>query len=446
MSHVHRRRRSGGGLFAAVIALACLAQFTGAPVAAAATPGISASEVKLGIVYPFGAAEARRRLGVATDPNVVDPKLVFQTLVDDQNSKGGVDGRKITPVFQVLDATGGPIPTQEQAMCTGLTQDNQVFAALIQPHTETLLRCFKDKNVATVGPSQQGGISNEDDTIFKSYPTYVSAGTMSLTTLARIFPDQLVKMGFLTKGSKVGVVAYETPAYTRALNQVLLPALAKQGFKDVQVAQMGQPVQRQADLAALTALEQGSVLRFKSAGVDKVIFFDSLGPGWQFMVAAEPQGYHPKYAEQSGDTATDLLRNAPAAQSVGAVGLSFYPNAAQGGDVATPLPLSESGTACINLLKSKGVATDNTVLPLCQQFNVFVAAMKNAGKNPTAKSFVKGYEKLGKFGSTVGMTLNFSKKNHAGAAGFRRIQYTDSCSCFQYNPTTEFPITTATGG
>jgi hypothetical protein len=423
------------------IATAAVTIFATPGVAASSAPGITANEIKLGVVYNFGTADAQRRLGITLTPNVVDLKQVWQIMIDDQNSKGGINGRMITPVFQTLDAsvTGAPIPTQEQAMCTALTQDTQVFAVTLVGHTDNIVQCLSRAGAATIG-SPAPPVNNEDDGVYKEFKHYVSAGTLSQTTLAKTYPKQLMKMGFLTKGSKVGVVSFDTPTYTRAAN-VLLSSLKKQGFRDVQLAQMGQPTFRAADAAAVISQEQGAVLRFKTAGIDRVIFLDSQIVSGQFMIAAEPQEYRPRYAISSNDGPVTLLRNVPPVQFNGTVGLSWYGISPTGtGDVSAPPPLTASATACESLLRSKGAFVDDSVLPLCQEFNVFAAAMKAAGKNPTVNKFVSGYESLGKFPSPTNMTLDFSKNSHAGVAALRWINWDSTQHTWVYTSPTEYPV------
>jgi hypothetical protein len=61
---------------------------------AAAAPGVSKDEIKLGVTYVD--LEAIRDV---TDINHGDYETTYKAVIDDLNKKGGVNGRKIVPVF-----------------------------------------------------------------------------------------------------------------------------------------------------------------------------------------------------------------------------------------------------------------------------------------------------------------------------------------------------------
>src|SRR3954463_6172180 len=91
-------------------------------VAWAATPGVSKDEIKLGVTY------------VDFEPikNIVDIshgdyEKTFSAVINDLNKKGGVDGRKVVPVYEKVNPLG-TAPAQE--VCVKLTEDEKVFAAV----------------------------------------------------------------------------------------------------------------------------------------------------------------------------------------------------------------------------------------------------------------------------------------------------------------------------
>ena len=84
--------------------------------------GVTPTSIKLGITY----------LDTSAIKNIVniDPgnfQVAYTALIDQINAKGGVNGRKIVPVFEPID----PIGTAPAATaCTTLTEDDKVFAVI----------------------------------------------------------------------------------------------------------------------------------------------------------------------------------------------------------------------------------------------------------------------------------------------------------------------------
>src|SRR6516165_2818396 len=56
-----------------------------------------------------------------------DQQQAFQIFVDDINAKGGINGRKIVPVYKTYCPINN---TTELTACTSLTEDDHVFAAI----------------------------------------------------------------------------------------------------------------------------------------------------------------------------------------------------------------------------------------------------------------------------------------------------------------------------
>ena len=91
-------------------------------VAWAATPGVSKDEIKLGVTYVDFAP-----IKDIVDISHGDYEKTYNAVIDDLNKKGGVNGRKIVPVFGKVNPLG-TAPAQE--VCLKLTEDQKVFAAV----------------------------------------------------------------------------------------------------------------------------------------------------------------------------------------------------------------------------------------------------------------------------------------------------------------------------
>lgn len=104
--------------------------------------GVTAEKIRVGVVWSD--LDELRDLGLV-DINYGDVPLVWQTLIDDVNRRGGVVGREIEMVFD----TYNPVFVESvEDMCIRLTQDEQVFAvigSLAGPAIEAIL-CFVEQN------------------------------------------------------------------------------------------------------------------------------------------------------------------------------------------------------------------------------------------------------------------------------------------------------------
>ena len=84
--------------------------------------GVTPTSIKLGITY-LDAAAVKNMVNI--DPG--NYQVAYTALIDQINAKGGINGRKIVPVFEPID----PIGTAPAATaCTALTEDDKVFAAI----------------------------------------------------------------------------------------------------------------------------------------------------------------------------------------------------------------------------------------------------------------------------------------------------------------------------
>src|SRR5262245_40868346 len=111
-------------LLVGVVVAGMLAMGTGVP-AGADDSAVTKDKIKLGVSYVDLAAV--RAAGINRDHG--DYEKAYNTVIDDLNAKGGVNGRKIEPVFEAIDPIGTD-PAQEA--CVKLTEDEKVFAVIGQ--------------------------------------------------------------------------------------------------------------------------------------------------------------------------------------------------------------------------------------------------------------------------------------------------------------------------
>ncbi|HLM19092.1 MAG TPA: ABC transporter substrate-binding protein [Acidimicrobiia bacterium] len=195
---------------ALVVALVSVLGVAG--VAWATAPGVSKDEIKLGVTYVDF-----EPIKDIVDISHGDYVKTFNAVIDDLNKKGGVDGRKLVPVYEKVNPLG-TAPAQE--VCLKLTEDDKVFAVVGFFILDAPL-CY----VAQHDTPILGGTMN---------PTYLKQATapwMTLDSGPEVTPRAIdaLAAGGAFKG-KVGVVAVAQEE-KNLLDAVVVPSLKRNGVK-----------------------------------------------------------------------------------------------------------------------------------------------------------------------------------------------------------------------
>ena len=128
-------------LLAITVVLGLLTVGVSAP-AAADDSAVTKDKIKIGVSYVDLAAV--RAAGIKRDHG--DYEKAFQTVIDDINAKGGVNGRTIVPVYAPINPIGTD-PAQQA--CVKLTEDEKVFAVIGQFQTDAPL-CYVEQHKTPV--------------------------------------------------------------------------------------------------------------------------------------------------------------------------------------------------------------------------------------------------------------------------------------------------------
>src|SRR4051812_22753237 len=106
-------------------------------------PGVTADAIKVGITYVD-----LKAIAAVTSINHGDYEANYRAVIDDINEHGGIDGRKIEPVFAPVN----PIGTQpaEQA-CVKLTADDEVFVVMGFFQTDAVVCPLESHDTAVLG-------------------------------------------------------------------------------------------------------------------------------------------------------------------------------------------------------------------------------------------------------------------------------------------------------
>jgi ABC-type branched-subunit amino acid transport system substrate-binding protein len=364
-------------LIGSCIALAMLVASVGvasASTRAGSTPGVTKDEVKIGVTY-IDFSELRD----IVDIDHGDYEAAYNAVIDDLNKKGGINGRKVVPVFAPVNPVG-TVPSQEA--CIKLTEDEQVFAAVGFFNQDAPLCYLEQHDTPVVG----GNMTEEYLARAKAPWFSAESGDGTVEKVVQAF----IEDGAF-KNKKVGVVT--AVQEQGLLDDTVLPILKKNKIKNASAI---------IDVAAddVTAGEQQAGViaeRFREDGVDTVLV---VGNAIQlFATALGKTDYRPQLLATNQNTYLGYLGNPGHDKGVledsitGGVAVEFdepgyakcrkVVEKATGEKIKDPVDLEDGET-------ETSVSASNA----CYNIGLFAAIAKAAGKDLTVQSFGKAGESM----------------------------------------------------
>ena len=215
------------------------------------SPGVTDDTIRVGITYVD--LDAVRQF---VDLDQGDYEAAYQAVIDDINADGGINGRKIEPVF----AKVSPLGTQPaEAVCTKLTEDEEVFAVIGFFQDDAVLCPIGVHETAAIG-----GVMTQErfDQAAAPWFTTESGEDSDIDAVAA-----MAEAGQLD--GKLGV-------YASILSEAQLPAIEAKldelGIEPVDSAVLDAP---QDDITAQNQATGVIAERFKSQGIDKILVVGS---------------------------------------------------------------------------------------------------------------------------------------------------------------------------
>lgn len=400
-------------------------------------PQRNTEPIQIGIGITTNAGAVSKQFGYNLDFG--NNKAQAQAVVDDINLHGGLDGRKIVPVFHVYDgADTSPTSVKEQAACQDYTVDHDVLAVAgaLSATTDTLLPCLNKAGVPFVAGA---AAALYDQKTFDQLPYLVAPSMFGGTRMFKVFLDDLLAQGWFGKwGSfpsvKVGVLYHEKYSpHKRLVDDAIKPELKRLGHP------LAMEFSYSADQSQQVSDIQNAVLQFKAANISQV-FFVAPGGGAPllFMQAAENQLYRPRYALNTYDSPGGFVQGkAPPAQLTGTLGIGWVPLQDVDGardDISSKI----SGYArCDALMRKAGVDMSNrTTAYAAGQYcdtiyflaKIAVQASRWTGRGLMDQVSVGGSSFL----PAMTFASRFPPGVRDGASAYRRLRFDDSCNCFAY--------------
>lgn len=400
-----------------------------------AGPGVSDTEIKLGIPYCSDCGAANAAIGAGGE-DYGDPRRYYQAVLDDVNARGGVLGRKLVPVFHEISASQN-IDTSSQAMCETFTKDNKVL--IIFMRGEIIYECAK-KAGALVGGSGGSG------PVFDRYPNMFAPATIRLERLGAVTVKAMVKAGWHKPEPKwptgrIGLITWDNSDYRYAMKEGWLKALAESGLKETDVRYVAVP-QSDKSLADASAAISSAVLAFREQGIDHVFIsdgpagiFTGVGLTLMFLQNAESQRYYPRYGFNSNNSPG--WSNLPASQQSGMLAVDSY-DTERANDEG--IALNSERERCWALIKKRGLkATDGqptalAALNACETGWFIEALLERAAGATSLAQLIAAGESLGtSYRSPFTYGTRLAKGQHDGTALFRNSRFDDACACMKYS-------------
>lgn len=413
-------------------------------------PGVTDKAIYVGIDYTANADAANAAIGASAITSG-DEKADAQAVIDDINAHGGAAGRKLVPVWHATDAQSQQTrATQDQEQCSDYTEDHHVFAAAAIGWTDNFKACLNKAGVLEV---YSGDLIDPDQAMFREFPYYIDAGTISQDRADAALVQSLLRQHYFTGWNsatgqagpnpvKVGVLGVDVPEWTRPLNSVLLPALKAAGHPvaSADVRMIYNPGSTAEDSITLRDIANAA-LRFRQDGVTHVILLDTGGQLLTFFGQdAKDQHYYPRYGVHSGSGVqaiydSGLVDNQ---QLNGMVGLAWNPALDLSASAADKYQNS-STKHCLKVMKDRTgqtyTSTNAAALALsyCDELYLLADAINRAGPVINLQTVMTAIEGLhSSFVPSAVPSSYFGPGRHDGVETGWDQRWDTSCKCNKY--------------
>ena len=415
-------------------------------------PGVTSKSIAIGLPFTSNGRAAAAALG-ATGEGVGggDQRQIWKAIVDSVNAGGGVLGRKLVPVYHEFDASSSETQaSKEQAACATWTEDNKVF--WVGGYSgETLVPCLHKAGVA----QSSSALTDASSAYYRTFPYYVEAGTLQMDRVAAALPERLQAQGYFSQWNtatgaagaapvKVGIVSFNDPRTTFAVDKLLVPALARFVKERPEVVKINTPQSTAENASSISAI-QNATLRFREAGVTHVLPFETQGAGVGtfFAQGADQQKYYPRYGLTSGNGAQVLIDAGlwPRSQLNGAMGFGWLP-LVDIRNVDNPDTGPDSNAArrsCLEIMRKAEIDASSAIvkrqaLESCNVVRLLTSALQGGGGTINRDAFLAGVHRLGtSFQSGTTFSTLFDPTHHDGVSQVRPFAYTPACSCIRYS-------------
>jgi hypothetical protein len=398
----------------------------------ASGPGMTATEVRIGVPYCNDCAGANAAAG-AGQQNPGDTRRYYQTAIDDVNARGGVLGRKLVPVFHEVSAADN-IDASAQAACATWTDDTQVAAMFFRG--EVIYQCAKKAGVMVWG---SGGTKP----VFDRYPNLFTPASIRLESLFEKTVHAMVKEGWHKPDAtwptgKIGLLTWNNPEYEYAMKNGYHKGMAAHGLKAEETRYIAVP-QNASSIADASAAISSAVLAFRQKGIDHVFIgdgqagiFAGAGLTLLFLQNAKSQGYYPRYGFNTNNSPD--FDSHPQDQLVGMLAIDGVDTERENDEGIELNPVRER---CVALMAKRGLPVGDEMTRLLAanacEIAFFAEAIFNKAGSTSLDRVMPAGQALGtSYRSPLTYGTRFADGRRDGLYLFRNLRFDASCSCITY--------------
>jgi Periplasmic binding protein len=400
------------------------------PVSQASTSSRGVTAKSINVVFPVvSLTSLAGREGFASDVEYGEQTKAILLFVKQVNQSGGINGRSINPIITTYDPTN---ETDMRALCKTWTEGSPAAFAVLD-------------GLGTWTGDNQLCITQEGHTPFIGQWTTVTNWTNEGSPyLWWTGPDDavilqaVVNWGLsadLVGGNiKVGVIVGDRASDQLALNDYLLPDLARAGVTPVVETIAADP----SDTATTDTQAPLVVQQLRSAGVTSVIPLIPFNVFYPVLQAQTAQQYYPKLLlsdyEVSIESALGLLPVPYANALNGQEGLTTETLAGVDDDRPQSQGGYDSGVrACWTVWHkaypqippgnmSDFIEEQGPVEAWCQVIRLFATAARNAGPDLNRRTFVTAMSKITDFPGTNTPVLSYGPDKHYGPTQYQVVR------------------------
>ena len=387
--------------------------------------GVTPTSIKIGINHTAPLGPAFQAVGFGGDPAATDERRISEILVKYINEHGGLNGRKIIPVYNEYDAVGGGTWDSIAAeACQKFVNDEKVFA-VISGHvgqTDSLVDCLAKGKTPIIQQNQWP----YDGKYYTDYRNYLyQPSRMRPERFVPAWIKGLQDSGYFGSNAVVGLARFDAPVFGR-IATLIKNELKKIG-KTVEVEAVLNTPQSVSDFGRMSSEFQAAVIRFRQNGVTHVLFDEWAGQMPFFgLTVAENQGYRPKWAFNSTNLPGTIQQQHDDRQLTGSAAVSWLP----GQDIADAQDPRKGGilAKCYDIVRKGGMTVSRLYSGIfCDSF-FFLQRMLLTTNNVTPEGLGAAAAKIGAgYESPYTWTTRFAPGRTDGASSVRILKYTLDC-------------------
>jgi len=360
--------------------------------AQAADPGVTSTEIKLGLSSP--------QTGTAALSYGKLPKAM-KAYFDYINANGGVYGRKI----KLIARDDKYLPTQAATQTTNLVLNDKVFALVGALGTATHTKAYAAAQLAK-----------------KNVPDlFVNTGFSGFDNKTKYPTTFLVLPSYAMEAKIIGKFIADTPTLKPQASFLVAQddefgIDGVNGFKLAGHTFTKTTLYPQGGLSS--ALAETALTGFSAApGKPVIVLMGTTDTTAVILKAAEKLSLTTKFnwivGSVGGDANTLLALGVKSTTIDGIMAASFFPDAKDINDEYV------SQFMKINMSYNPGVSFDNVVLQAMNSAMLTVQALRAAGKNLTRAGLIKAIESKGSTFASAGLApLNYSATSRVGYNGY----------------------------